>query len=354
MSTRQLFASHVEGFQKLNGRIDAADIFMRKIKAHALMRAEGQKDRIIFFDKKVMNGNVFSQDAAIFHFDVLIQKSFNFLLDNIPGQSVGGKRAGKHAAGSVFRLENSYTVSQQRKVMGSGDTRRAGTDYGHLLFLLFRNDGFIDPRLHPVRHKSFKGTNSDGLPSAHAQVAATFALTVADPGTHGWKRIGRADDPVSLLVITFLNHGNISPWFSIHGTGGLTGSSRQLLADKSITPLVGNVPFVFFAEILKSTENRIGCSLAETAHGCIFHCLCQLLQKNHVFRCTLAKRDVFKNFIHPLRSFTAGETFATGLVFKKIHKIFGNVHHAGVLVHNNHATRSHDGSDLCQAVVIDA
>ena len=36
--------------------------------------------------------DAFAQDVAILHFDVFIQKSFNFLLDNIPGQPVGGQR----------------------------------------------------------------------------------------------------------------------------------------------------------------------------------------------------------------------------------------------------------------------
>ncbi len=65
---------------------------MRKIQTHAFMRAEGQKDRVIFINKQIMKAEVFAQDVAILHFDVFIQKSFNFLLDNIPGQPVGGQR----------------------------------------------------------------------------------------------------------------------------------------------------------------------------------------------------------------------------------------------------------------------
>ncbi len=51
-------------------------------------------------------------------------------------------------------------------------------------------------------------------------------------------------------------------------------------------------------------------------------------------------------------AFSAGETFAAGFILQKIHKIFGDVNHAGIFIHNNHAARTHNRAGIGQAFVI--
>ncbi len=57
--------------------------------------------------------------------------------------------------------------------------------------------------------------------------------------------------------------------------------------------------------------------------------------------------------MHPLRSLAAGEALAARLVLEEAHEVLGDVHHAGVLVHDDHAARTHDRPGLPQAVEVD-
>src|SRR5512136_2941708 len=63
--------------------------------------------------------------------------------------------------------------------------------------------------------------------------------------------------------------------------------------------------------------------------------------------------DLVEDLIHSLSPFTADETFTTRLLLEESHKVLGQVDHAGVLIHHDHSTRTHDRSRLGQALVID-
>ena len=127
---------------------------------------------------------------------------------------------------------------------------------------------------------------------------------------------------------------------------------RQFLAGKGVAALVGNVAFIFVTEILQCAQNRIGSRLTEPAHGRVFHGLRQLEEQFEVARRATAFSDILQNFMHALRALAAGKTLAAGFVFQEAHEIFCDVHHAGVVVHDDHPARSHDGPGFGQTVII--
>ncbi len=55
-----------------------------------------------------------------------------------------------------------------------------------------------------------------------------------------------------------------------------------------------------------------------------------------------------------LDPFTAGIALTTRFFFEKIEKISGHIHHAGILVHDNHTAGAHHGADFRQLIKVDA
>src|SRR5512139_2281396 len=63
--------------------------------------------------------------------------------------------------------------------------------------------------------------------------------------------------------------------------------------------------------------------------------------------------DVIEDLIHSLSPFAADEALTTRLLLEESHKVLGHVDHAGVLIHDDHSTRTHDRSRLGQAFIVD-
>ena len=63
-------------------------------------------------------------------------------------------------------------------------------------------------------------------------------------------------------------------------------------------------------------------------------------------------RDLFQNLAELARSLAAGNAFAAALVLNEFHEIFGDVDHAGVLVHGDKSAGAHHRSELAQSFVI--
>ena len=79
----------------------------------------------------------------------------------------------------------------------------------------------------------------------------------------------------------------------------------------------------------------------------------ELFQLIQIFHGRLTFCDFLKNFQHPSRTDPAGRTFAAGLIHGKFEKELGDVHHTGILIHDDQSAGAHHGSDLFQVVIID-
>ena len=57
--------------------------------------------------------------------------------------------------------------------------------------------------------------------------------------------------------------------------------------------------------------------------------------------------------VHLRRADAAGHALAARLAHAEFHEVRGHVHHAGRLVHDDHAARAHDRADLAERLVVD-
>ena len=110
---------------------------------------------------------------------------------------------------------------------------------------------------------------------------------------------------------------------------------------------------VLVAEIPQRAEHRIRRRLPQSAHARVGHGPAELLDEIQVRERTPALCDVVEDLPHPLRALTARVALPARLVFEKPHEVPGHIHHARAFVHDDHATRAHDGTGIFQAVVVD-
>ena len=104
---------------------------------------------------------------------------------------------------------------------------------------------------------------------------------------------------------------------------------------------------VLVAEIAQRREHGVGRRLAKAAERRIAHGEGELLEGVKVLLVGLAARDG-KSRMRSIceRPFAAGRALAAGLARGEAHEVARDVHHAVVLVHDDHAARAHDGAEL--------
>ena len=67
----------------------------------------------------------------------------------------------------------------------------------------------------------------------------------------------------------------------------------------------------------------------------------------------LARCDAFEDLEHPLRPDAAERALPAALVLREVQEEPRDVDHAGRVVHDDHAARSHDGARLRDRLVVD-
>ena len=63
--------------------------------------------------------------------------------------------------------------------------------------------------------------------------------------------------------------------------------------------------------------------------------------------------DVCKYSMQGLNPLTTGGALSAGLVIAKRYEKLGHIHHAGVLIHDNHTPGTHNGTDFGDIFIID-
>ena len=72
----------------------------------------------------------------------------------------------------------------------------------------------------------------------------------------------------------------------------------------------------------------------------------QFLQFIQIFHRSLTFCDLFKDLEHTSRTDPARRTFAARLIHCKLQEELRDIHHTGVLVHDDQSAGSHHGADL--------
>jgi hypothetical protein len=100
-------------------------------------------------------------------------------------------------------------------------------------------------------------------------------------------------------------------------------------------------------------KHGVGGRLAQAAKRRGLDVLAQPLQLFDVAFLALAVDDALQNLQHAPRADAARRALAAALVHGEIQEEAGDIHHAVVFVHHDHAAGTHHGADLGQRIVFD-
>ena len=101
---------------------------------------------------------------------------------------------------------------------------------------------------------------------------------------------------------------------------------------------------VLGAEVAQRGKDRVGRRLPQPAQGRNLDLRGQLLQHGDVLLLALALGDAGEDLEHPLRPDAAEGALPARLALDEGEEVAGHVHHAGGLVHDDHAAGAHDGT----------
>ncbi|VTR70068.1 hypothetical protein DESC_780256 [Desulfosarcina cetonica] len=132
--------------------------------------------------------------------------------------------------------------------------------------------------------------------------------------------------------------------------GGLPGFSHGAYAGFTVMPADMGRVLVF--EIPQRAFHRVRRRLAEAAQAGGAHKVAQLLQGVDIFDASVSGGDPFQNTEKLGGADPAGRTFPAGFGHAELHEEFGHIHHAGPVVHDDHATGAHDGAHFPEGIVI--
>ena len=106
-------------------------------------------------------------------------------------------------------------------------------------------------------------------------------------------------------------------------------------------------------EVLESRENGVRCSLSKSAETALLHGKCDLAHLSNILVCCLALGNLSKKSVKRLSSDSAWCAFSTSLIDSKIEIELGNIDDTVILIHYDHASRSHHRTDLHEGTEID-
>ena len=92
-------------------------------------------------------------------------------------------------------------------------------------------------------------------------------------------------------------------------------------------------------------------AVCPSPHRLVFlHQVAELFQQRQIRRRGLSGGDLLQDVVHLLRADAARNALAAGFGHAELHEELGHIHHAGGLVHHDHAARAHDGADASRAI----
>ena len=127
---------------------------------------------------------------------------------------------------------------------------------------------------------------------------------------------------------------------------------KKILTDACRTFFIHDMRNIFLSEIPQRGEHGIGGRLSQRAERTGFQVIAQLFQPVQIFHLRLPFCNLFQNLQHTPCSDPAGRTFSAGFVYCKLQEKLGNIHHTGVLIHNDQAAGTHHRTYGDQIIVV--
>ena len=184
--------------------------------------------------------------------------------------------------------------------------------------------------------------------------ATLFAGILADAARGGRQGIIEQHQLEGVVEPVFLEQLEVAGDVHVQRAGVLAGREHQRLANARPASPLADVFFVFVAEISERGQRRVRRGLAESAQRGGFHGGAKLRERLQVGLGASAFGDARENFQKLRRAEPARCTLAATFLGGEGEEIARQVHHAGVLVHDNHAAAAHDRAMADQLLVINA
>ncbi len=132
----------------------------------------------------------------------------------------------------------------------------------------------------------------------------------------------------------------------------LTGRKGQVLAHAGTAAVSSQVVFEFVTEVPHRGEHGIGGRLPQPAQRGVADHSAQFVQGVQILFRSLPSRELVQDAERLIESHAAGHTLAARLRVSKLDEIAGDVHHAVVVIHYDHAARAHNGAKLGQTFIV--
>ena len=135
--------------------------------------------------------------------------------------------------------------------------------------------------------------------------------------------------------------------------GVLARRERQVLAHAGPAPLRDDVVLELVAEVAQGREHRVRRALAEPAERRVADHPAQLVERLEVLVGRLAVREAVEDPQRLVEADPARDALAAALRVGELDEVAGDVDHAVVFVHDDHAARAHDRAELGERLVVD-
>src|SRR6266545_1342871 len=117
-------------------------------------------------------------------------------------------------------------------------------------------------------------------------------------------------------------------------------------------PTLSDVSEKLVAELTDIALRRHGCGIGKDADGVAHHVVGNLIHQIDVFRPTGPFFQPQQELVQPTGALAARRALPTGFVMIETINDLQRPHHAGVLVHNDNASRTEEGIDLAHGVEV--
>ena len=362
MATREptaAFSPRATDFKKDERRKNVLQLRAGQIEPGFLPGSDGDEDGVEV-GGEIVERKIEADAGVEDEFDAHAFDEIEFAAQNSLGQPVLGNGEAQHAAGFAALFKDGDVMAEHGEIEGRGEAGGTGAGDGNLA-AGGRKTALENALEHGVEAVGLEdGVGDEAMHFAHVHdfieglaAAAIIAGMLADAARRGGQ--GIVEDHRLEGVVETARAVEREEARNVHAqrTTVLAGRQRQLLADAGAAAMRDNVVFVLVAEVANGGEHGVGRGLAEGAERTVANHAAKLIEKIEMLRCAAAGGDGVENAQGLVEADAARDAFAAGLGVREFDEVAGDVDHAVVFVHDDHAAGAHDGADLSEAFVID-
>lgn len=310
---------------------------------------DSQADRFVTEFEELIKSDVFTDFYAVHDTDPHVGNHFDLLINHLTWQAVGRDAEAQCATWIRQGLEHDHFIAFLRKEVGDSKAGRTCANDGNLV--LGWLDAFDGQFFFVEGDIALDGADIDGTISL-ATAALQHARMVADSAANSRQRVAFAMQHEGIEEAPFGSELYVPRRVNVTRTCIFARCGEERRTDAGTAAFINDVLLVFFAEIAQGGQDGVGRGLAEAAKTHALHHGAQLDQAVKVFKLALPFRDAVKDIVQLFGTHAARRAFTARFADAKLHEEFGDIDHAGVLIHDDEATGTHHGADFLEGFVL--